>query len=153
MVSKAQLFLLQILNRFQLQLQPQKAQLLSSYLAHNCMQRTIRLDEDRFSGLPRYLTAKTNQNGHNFGATEDTMVSIYAENVDLANPVSLDGAPVEGNIEDSASNLPRVAERLNRSAENMLALYSMELLHAAQAVDLRKEQQEVKLSSGDPEVI
>lgn len=74
------------------------------------------------------------------------MVSIYAENVDLANPVSLDGAAVEGNIEDSASNLPRVAERLNRAAENMIALYSMELLHAAQAVDLRKEQQEVKLA-------
>lgn len=124
----------------------QKSAIALGHLAHNCMQRTIRLDEDRFSGLPRYLTAKTNQNGHNFGATEDTMVSIYAENVDLANPVSLDGAPVEGNIEDSASNLPRVAERLNRSAENMLALYSMELLHAAQAVDLRKEQQEVKLA-------
>ena len=67
------------------------------------------MDEDRFSGLPRYLTAESNKNGHNFGATEDSMVSIYAENIDLANPVSFDGSAVEGNIEDTASNLPRIA--------------------------------------------
>ena len=116
-------------------------------VAHNCVQRTIRLDEDRFSGLPRYLTAESNKNGHNFGATEDSMVSIYAENVDLANPVSMDGSPVEGNIEDTASNLPRIAERLNRSADNIIDLYSMELLHSTQAIDLRRAQQDnVKLS-------
>lgn len=108
---------------------------------------SLRLDEDRFSGLPRYLTAESNKNGHNFGATEDSMVSIYAENVDLANPVSMDGSPVEGNIEDTASNLPRIAERLNRSADNIIDLYSMELLHSTQAIDLRRAQQDnVKLS-------
>lgn len=125
----------------------QKAALTLAHVAHNCVQRTIRMDEDRFSGLPRYLTAKSNKNGHNFGATEDAMVSIYAENADLANPVSFDGTPVEGNIEDSASNLPRIAERLNQASKNIIALYSMELLHSTQAIDLRREQQSnVKLS-------
>ncbi len=126
----------------------QRAAIALAHVAHNSVQRTIRMDEDRFSGLPRYLTASTNANGHNFGATEDSMVSVYAENVDLANPVSMDGSAVEGNIEDTASNLPRIAERLNRSAKNIIDLYSMELLHATQAIDLRKETNpNVKLSA------
>lgn len=126
----------------------ERALITLAHTAHNSVQRTIRLDEDRFSGLPRYLTAESNKNGHNFGATEDSMVSIYAENVDLANPVSLDGSPVEGNIEDTASNLPRIAERLKRASSNMIDLFSMEMLHSTQAVDLRRLQQDnVKLSA------
>lgn len=118
-----------------------------AHVAHNSVQRTLRMDDDRFSGLPRYLTADTNKNGLSFGTKEDSVFSVYAENVDLANPVSMDGSAVEGDIEDTGSNLPRIAERLNRSASNILDLYSMELLHASQAADLRKTQQtNVKLS-------
>lgn len=116
----------------------QRATIALAHVAHNSVQRTIRLDDDRFSGLPRYLTAESNKNGHSFGATEDAMVSIYTENVDLANPVSMDGSPVEGNIEDTSSNLPRIAERLKQASDNIIDLYSMELLHATQAIDLRK---------------
>ena len=112
-----------------------------AHVAHNSVQRTLRIDDDRFSGLTRYLTADTNENSHGFGATDDSMFSVYAENVDFANPV------MSSDIEDTGSNLPRIAERLNRSASNILDLYSMELLHASQAVDLRKTQQtNVKLS-------
>ena len=108
-----------------------------AHVAHNSVQRTLRMDDDRFSGLPRYLTADTNMNGLSFGTKEDSMFSVYAENVDLANPVSMDGSAVEGDIDDTGPNLPRIAERLNRSASNILDLYSMELLHASQAEDLR----------------
>lgn len=72
-----------------------------AHVAHNSVQRTLRMDDDRFSGLPRYLTADTNKNGLGFGTTEDSMFSVYAENVDLANPVSIDGSAVEGDIEDT----------------------------------------------------
>ena len=99
----------------------------------------MRLDEPAFTDLSRYLAAKDNL-GHAFGATEDTLVSIYAENIDLANPVSLDSFPVEGNIEDSASNLPRAAQRLKRATDNTFLVLSMELLHNTQAADLRKMQ-------------
>lgn len=125
----------------------QRATIALSHVSHNALHRTMRLDEDRFSGLARYLAGPNNPNGHAFGATEDSMVSIYAENIELANPVSMHGTPVEGNIEDSASNLPRVAERLKRASNNMFDLYSMELLHNTQAIDLRKMKQDnVKLS-------
>lgn len=109
-----------------------------AHVAHNSVQRTLRMDDDRFSGLPRYLTADTNKNGLSFGTKEDLMFSVYAENVDLAKPVSMNGSSVEGDIEDTGRNLLRIAERLNRSASNILDLYSMELLHASQAEDLRK---------------
>lgn len=125
----------------------QRATIALSHVSHNTLHRTMRLDEDRFSGLARYLAGPNNPNGHAFGATEDSMVSIYAENIELANPISMHGTPVEGNIEDSASNLPRVAERLKRASNNMFDLYSMELLHNTQAIDLRKMKQDnVKLS-------
>ena len=125
----------------------QRATIALSHVSHNALHRTMRLDEDRFSGLARYLAGPNNPNGHAFGATEDSMVSIYAENIELANPISMHGTPVEGNIEDSASNLPRVAERLKRASNNIFDLYSMELLHNTQAIDLRKMKQDnVKLS-------
>ena len=125
----------------------EKAAITLAHVAHNSLHRTMRLDEDRFSGLSRYLAGPENPNGHAFGATEDSMVSVYAELTELANPVSMHSTPVEGNIEDSASNLPRVAERLNRAANSIIDLYSMELLHATQAIDLRKmKNPNVKLS-------
>ena len=126
----------------------EKAAITLAHVAHNSLHRTMRLDEDRFSGLSRYLAGPENPNGHAFGATEDAMVSVYAELTELANPVSMHSTPVEGNIEDSASNLPRVAERLNRAANSIIDLYSMELLHATQAIDLRKMRNpNVKLSA------
>lgn len=121
-----------------------------AHVAHNSVQRTLRMDDDRFSGLPRYLTADTNKNGLSFGTKEDSMFSVYAENVDLANPVSMDGSAVEGDIEDTDPNLPRIAERFNHSASNILDLYSMELLHASQAEDLRKTLQTNGKLSGKP---
>lgn len=125
----------------------ERAAIALGHVAHNSLHRTLRLDEDRFSGLSRYLAGPNNTAGHSFGATEDSMVSIYAENVELANPVSLASTPVEGNIEDSASNLPRVANRLEKSASNLIDLYAMEMLHNTQAIDLRKMKRSgVKLS-------
>lgn len=125
----------------------ERAAIALGHVAHNSLHRTLRLDEDRFSGLSRYLAGPNNTAGHSFGATEDSMVSIYAENVELVNPVSLASTPVEGNIEDSASNLPRVANRLERSASNLIDLYAMEMLHNTQAIDLRKmKRSDVKLS-------
>lgn len=115
----------------------QRATVALGHVGHNSAQRTMRLDEPQFTDLSRYLAAEGNL-GHAFGATEDTLISIYSENIDLANPVSLDSFPVEGNIEDSASNLPRAAMRLKQAADNTFLVLSMELLHNTQAVDLRK---------------
>lgn len=115
----------------------QRTTLAMGHVAHNSVQRTLRLGDEKFTGLSRYLAAPDNM-GHAFGAVQDALVSIHAENIDLANPVSLDGFPVEGNIEDTMSNLPRAAQRLRHVADNLRVIYSIELLHSAQAIDLRK---------------
>lgn len=108
-----------------------------THLSHNSVQRTIHLSDDHFTGLTRFLSDPANK-GHAFGAIQKPFVAMQSENQSLANPVSFLGTPVAGDIEDTYTNLPLVAERLNKIADNTGYIYSLELLHAAQAIDLRK---------------
>lgn len=109
-----------------------------SHLSHNSVQRTIHLSDDHFTGLTRFLSDPDNK-GHAFGALQKPFVALHSENIALSSPVSALGTPVAGDIEDTYTNLPLVAERLGRIADNMGHIYSLELLHAAQAIDLRKK--------------
>lgn len=107
-----------------------------THLSHNSVQRTIHLSDEHFTGLIRFLSDPKNK-GHAFGAIQKPFVALHSENQTLANPVSFLGTPVAGDIEDTFTNLPLVAERLAKIADNTAYIYSLELLHAAQAVDLR----------------
>ncbi|TKC92509.1 aromatic amino acid lyase [Trinickia terrae] len=111
-------------------------------LAHNSLasaQRIVKLNDSHLTGLPRYLgTGKT---VHAFGAMEKPVMALAMENKQLAMPVSTDYLPVAGGIEDIATNAPQVVERVQRQIDNSYALLGIELIHAAQAVDLRKQQQ------------
>jgi histidine ammonia-lyase len=60
------------------------------------------------------------------------------ENKALAMPVSLDYLPVAGNIEDVATNDPVVVQRVRKQVDNSYALLGIELIHAAQAAELRR---------------
>ena len=66
----------------------------------------------------------------------------------LAQPVSLYGMPVAGEIEDTFTNILQAAKRLDQIDENLFQIYSVELLHSAQAVDLRRmlKNKDLKLS-------
>ena len=55
----------------------------------------------------------------------------------LAAPVSLASATLAGNIEDVANNGPLTVARLRALVAVLYPLVSLQLLHAAQAVDLR----------------
>jgi len=124
-------------------------QRLTLALAHGSatsVQRTIHLSDDGFTKLPRFLAAPGNA-GHAFGAIQKPFVALHAENTDLANPVSLDVMPVAGNIEDIGTNNDAAARRLLRVANNLAAIYGLEMLHAAQAIDLRRaEEPKLQLS-------
>lgn len=117
----------------------QRLTLALAHVSHNSVQRSIHLEEDHFTGLPRFLAAKDNQ-GHAFGSLHVPFVALHAENVDLANPVSLDIQPVAGGIEDTGTNLDRTAKRLRQVVENIDYIYGIELMHSTQAIDLRKLQ-------------
>lgn len=109
-----------------------------THLSHNSVQRTIHLSDDHFTGLTRFLSDPENK-GHAFGAIQKPFVAMHADSLAQSNPVSALGTPVAGDIEDTYTNLPLVAERLKRIADNTGYVYSLEMLHSTQGIDLRKK--------------
>lgn len=97
----------------------------------------LRFENPAITGLPRFLTAPDNP-GHGFGAIQKAVVSLNSEIRALAMPVSLESAVLAGNIEDVTTNGPLTARRLGELVEDLYPLTSLQLLHAAQAVELRK---------------
>ena len=116
----------------------QRAAVAGAHVSQASLLRTIKLADPHFTGLSRFLG--TENTTHAFGAIQKPIVELAAENRALANPVSLDFMPVALGIEDVATNAPRVARRLRRMADNLIGLLGFELMHAAQAVDLRLRQ-------------
>ncbi len=119
-------------------------------LAHNtnaASQRIIKLNNPRFTHLSRFLGGKNTY--HAFGAMEKPFVALSRENQMLANPASVATMSVAGNIEDVATNAPLAVSRLDAAAENYSYVLGMELLHAAQAVDLRLQKNPNLTLGGD----
>lgn len=113
----------------------------SIVLAHNSKAsslRTIKLSNDGFTKLSRFLG--TDKTIHAFGAMQKPFVSLAGENQFLANPASLNYTPVAGEIEDVATNAPFVMQKFQQQIDNFYYILGMELMHAAQAIDLRMQQ-------------
>lgn len=124
----------------------QRTSLAMAHLSHYSVQRTVHLDYDQFTGLPRFLAAPGNV-GHAFGAVQKSFMGLHVDNMALAQPVSLYGMPVAGEIEDTFTNILQAAKRLVKIDENIMSIYSLELLHSAQAIDLRRmKDKSLKLS-------
>ncbi|MBR8465064.1 aromatic amino acid lyase [Campylobacter sp. faydin G-140] len=126
----------------------------SIVLAHNSKAsalRTIKLSNDGFTKLSRFLG--TQNTIHAFGAMQKPFVSLAGENEFLANPASLDYTPVAGEIEDVATNAPFVIQKFQKQIENFYYILGMELMHAAQAIDLRMQKEpNLKLSKATKEL-
>src|SRR5262249_52507282 len=60
------------------------------------------------------------------------------ENKSLAHPASVDSLPTSANQEDHVSMATYAARRLHDMADNTAGIIAIELLAAAQGVDLRK---------------
>ena len=115
----------------------QRTSLAMAHLSHYSVQRTIHLSYDQFTGLTRFLSDPDNH-GHAFGAIQKAFMGLHVDNMALAQPVSLYGMPVAGEIEDTFTNILQAAKRLNTIDENLFQIYSLEMLHSAQAIDLRR---------------
>jgi histidine ammonia-lyase len=96
----------------------------------------LRFENPAITRLPRYLTAAGNP-GHGFGAIQKALAALDVEIKSLAMPVSLESATLAGNIEDATNNGPLTVARLRALVDVLYPLASLQLLHAAQAVDLR----------------
>lgn len=117
-----------------------------SHVSRNAAMRCLRLVDPHFTHLSRFLAA--DDIAINFGAIGKPFVSLDADIRELSNPVSQDTIPLAGNIEDTATNSMRVADRLYRIVDNLYYVYGLELYHAAQAIDLRQREGSIDLGRG-----
>jgi histidine ammonia-lyase len=116
------------------------------HVSSNSVQRMHRLDSERFTRLSRFLSPGGTTIA--FGTIQKAYVALDAEIRALINPVSADSYPVAGGMEDHASNGPIVVQRVSRIVDNLYYILGMELMHAAQAVDLRKRLKSANLKLG-----
>lgn len=87
-------------------------------------------------GLPAFLTPKPGLNS-GFMIAEVTSAALMSENKHLANPCSIDSTPTSCNQEDHVSMACHGARRLGQMSANLNRIIGIELLTAAQGVELR----------------
>jgi len=91
------------------------------------------------NGLPAYLTADEEKAGLHSGfmIVQYAAAALVSENKVLAHPASVDSIPSSNNQEDHVSMGTIAARKAAEILENVRQVIAMELLTAAQAVDLR----------------
>lgn len=108
-----------------------------SELANISERRLERLVNPALSnGLPAFLT---NEGGLNSGfmIVQYSAASMVSENKVLAHPASVDSIPSSANQEDHVSMGATAARKAAQIVENTLSVIAMELMGAAQGIDLR----------------
>jgi histidine ammonia-lyase len=98
--------------------------------------RTALLMDANLSGLPPFLVREGGINS-GFMIAQVTAAALAAENKALATPRSVDSLPTSANQEDHVSMATNAALRLTPMARNLAAIVAIELLAAAQGVELR----------------
>jgi histidine ammonia-lyase len=97
--------------------------------------RTLKLMDPELSGLPPQLTARPGINC-GFGVIQKPLTALNAENRFLASPASLDFIPVADSIEDHATNATMTVNKAAAMLDNVRYVLAIELMSAAQAIDL-----------------
>jgi histidine ammonia-lyase len=108
-----------------------------SHTAAIAVFRIAKLMSPGFSGLPRFLTPKAGART-GFATVQKTASALEAEIRHLALPLGAMTAPVADGVEDYAPMTPRVVEKTHEIARRLARLAAIELVVAAQAVDLRE---------------
>jgi histidine ammonia-lyase len=99
--------------------------------------RTAFLVDANLSGLPAFLVAEGGLNS-GFMVAQVTAAALASENKSLAHPASIDSIPTAANLEDYVSMATFAARRLGDMALNARSIVAIELLAAAQGLDLRR---------------
>lgn len=108
-----------------------------SHLSKMSCHRTMKLSNPNFTGLPRFLSPNEGE-VQAYQTIQKPFTSLDTEIRHLANPSSMDYFSVAGEIEDHANNTPHIVRRVAKIVDNLYYILGIELLHAAQAIDLRK---------------
>jgi histidine ammonia-lyase len=99
--------------------------------------RVALLTDPSQSGLPAFLTPNPGLNS-GFMIPQVVAAALATENKHLAHPVATDTVPTCANQEDHVSLATYAARRLHAMAENLARLLAVELLAAAQGIELRR---------------
>jgi histidine ammonia-lyase len=99
--------------------------------------RVFRLSDSNLNeGLPSFLILNSGLES-GLMIAQYTAASIVSENKSLAHPASIDSIPTCENQEDHVSMAPIAARKAQQILENIYKILAIELLFAAQALDLR----------------
>ena len=99
--------------------------------------RMALLTDSRMSELPPFLVTDSGVNS-GFMIAQVTAAALASENKQKAAPASIDSLPTSANQEDHVSMATHAARRLADMNENLADIIAIELLAAAQGIDLRK---------------
>jgi histidine ammonia-lyase len=99
--------------------------------------RTDKLTDAVFSGLPPFLTEEPGLNS-GFMIGQVTAAALVSENKTLAHPASVDSIPTSAEKEDHVSMGMWAALKLGQVVRNVDRILGIELLAAAQGIDLRR---------------
>ncbi len=116
------------------------ADILAMALSEVCAlseRRIALLTDPSISTLPAFLVAEPGLNS-GFMIAQVTAAALASENKALAHPASIDSLPTSANQEDHVSMATYAARRLADMARNAADIIAIELLAAAQGVDLRR---------------
>jgi len=97
--------------------------------------RIEKLTNHHFSGLPAFLVEDAGMNS-GFMIAQVTAAALASENKGLAHPASVDSIPTSAEKEDHVSMGMTAALKLARVLDNVEQILAIELLSAAQAIDL-----------------
>jgi len=97
--------------------------------------RTEKLTNDAFSGLPPFLVEPAGLNS-GFMMAQVTAAALVSENKTLAHPASVDSIPTSADKEDHVSMGMWAALKAGQVVANVRSVLAIELLAAAQGVDL-----------------
>ena len=98
--------------------------------------RIALLLDTHLSGLPPFLVRNSGVNS-GFMIAQVTAAALASENKTLAHPASVDSLPTSANQEDHVSMATFAARRLWDMSMNSIGVVAVELLSAAQGVNLR----------------
>jgi histidine ammonia-lyase len=107
-----------------------------SHVANSSCFRMIDLGTPELTKLSRFLAPDASTIA--LSTMQKTYTALCAEIRSLSNPVSADFFAVAGGMEDHATNAPLVVKRVADIENDLRFILGMELMHGAQAIDLRK---------------
>ena len=108
-----------------------------AHVATMCVARCQRSYSPAFTDLPLQLTT-LGPDHSGFATIQKTLTALLNDVRHLANPASLDSVPVSEAVEDHAPMAANVVARTAAMVPLLRYLAGIELMTAAQAVDLRK---------------